>query len=106
MDISELKRTEDALKAKQDLLRSLINVQENEKQKLCYEFHDGLIQYAVGALMSLDGFQNNHAPSEATATIEAAINHLRTASKTAGVRYVGFGPLYSTVPTYPLRSMI
>ena len=39
------------------ILRRLIAVQENEKQTLCHEFHDGLIQYAVGALMICEGYQ-------------------------------------------------
>lgn len=47
VDITDLKRAQKVLESKQDLLRNLIEVQENEKQFLCHEFHDGLIQYAV-----------------------------------------------------------
>lgn len=39
---------------KEQVLRRLIDVQEQEKQFLCHEFHDGLIQYAVGAIMLLE----------------------------------------------------
>jgi len=53
-DISALKRAHADLTSKEQVLRRLIEVQENEKQALCHEFHDGLIQYAVGALMLLE----------------------------------------------------
>lgn len=46
---------------------ALIEVQETEKQYLCHEFHDGLIQYAVGSLMALeslhDGLSAGHSRS-------------------------------------------
>lgn len=77
IDITELKNAEAALRNEQELLRKLIEVQENEKQLLCQEFHDGLIQYAVGALMLLESFQRNHSPTDGAATIEAAIVSLR-----------------------------
>lgn len=57
IDITDLKRTEKDLQRKQDLLRSLIEVQEKEKQFLCHEFHDGLIQYAIGSLRLLEADQ-------------------------------------------------
>jgi PAS domain S-box-containing protein len=77
IDITGLKNAEAALQSGQELLRDLIEVQENEKQLLCQEFHDGLIQYAVGALMLLEGCQRSNSPKEITAAIEAAISSLR-----------------------------
>jgi PAS domain S-box-containing protein len=77
IDITGLKNAEAALQSGQELLRDLIEVQENEKQLLCQEFHDGLIQYAVGALMLLEGCQRSNSPAETTAVIEAAISSLR-----------------------------
>jgi two-component system NarL family sensor kinase len=65
------------LRTKQDLLRYLIEVQEQEKQFLCHEFHDGLIQYAAGSLMSLEGFCAKRPAGEDLSQIEAAINNLR-----------------------------
>ena len=76
-DITELKQTEEALKARQGLLRNLIEVQENEKQRLCCEFHDGLIQYAVGTTMSLEAYQRDHSSSEGSEIIESAIRNLK-----------------------------
>jgi PAS domain S-box-containing protein len=77
IDVTGLKNAEAALRNEQELLRKLIEVQENEKQILCQEFHDGLIQYAVGALMLLEGYQNKHSPSEDSAILDAAIGSLR-----------------------------
>lgn len=76
-DITDLKEAHNDLKAKQDLLGNLIEVQENEKQFLCHEFHDGLIQYAVGSLMLLEGYQRNHSARDDSAIIDKAIDNLR-----------------------------
>ena len=76
IDITELKNAEAAVQSGQELLRDLIEVQENEKQLLCQEIHDGLIQYAVGALMSLEAYQRTHASTDDSA-IETAIGNLR-----------------------------
>jgi PAS domain S-box-containing protein len=77
IDITELKNAEAALRSEQELLRNLIEVQENEKQFLCQEFHDGLVQYAVGALMMLEGFQRKHPHLDGSMEINAAIGNLR-----------------------------
>ena len=77
IDITGIKNAEAALRSGQELLRDLIEVQENEKQLLCQEFHDGLIQYAVGALMLLEGNQRNHSPTDISVTIDTAISSLR-----------------------------
>ena len=58
-DISDLKAAHEALKTEQELLRNLIEVQEKEKQFLCHEFHDGLIQYAFGSAMLLESCRSN-----------------------------------------------
>jgi PAS domain S-box-containing protein len=76
IDITEIKRSEAALKAKQDLLRNLIDAQENERQRLCHEFHDGLIQYAVGAKMLLEGYRSSRLQNADLAAINDAIESL------------------------------
>lgn len=76
-DVSDLKEASDALKKKQDLLRNLIEVQENEKHFLCHEFHDGLIQYAAASLMLLEGYRRNHPCAEDLSIIDTAVNGLR-----------------------------
>jgi two-component system, NarL family, sensor histidine kinase UhpB len=53
-DVTEIRRAFESLERKEKLLRTLIDIQEREKQLLCQEFHDGLIQYAVGSRMMLE----------------------------------------------------
>lgn len=77
VDITELKSTEESLRTKQDLLRYLIEVQEQERQFLCHEFHDGLIQYAAGSLMSLEGYRSTRPSTEDLSQVDAAIVNLR-----------------------------
>lgn len=76
-DVTERKNHELALQAKQDLYRNLIDAQENERQRLCHEFHDGLIQYAVGAMMSLEGYKSSHSAGDDGRQLDAAIGNLR-----------------------------
>lgn len=76
-DISDLKQAHEALKIKEELLLDLLEVQEEERQFLCQEFHDGLIQYAVGSLMSLEGYYNSHPSADASAILDRVINDLR-----------------------------
>jgi PAS domain S-box-containing protein len=76
-DITDLKAAHEGLKKKEQLLRNLIEVQEKEKQFLCHEFHDGLIQYAAGSLMSLEGFKSKHVATDASEIIDTVIGNLR-----------------------------
>ena len=72
-----LQESEQALRTEQDLLRNLIKVQEQEKQFLCSEFHDGLIQFAVGSLMLLQGCHRNPQSQDNASKINTAISNLR-----------------------------
>ncbi len=74
-DISDLKRTTEALKSERQLLRNLIDVQENEKRFICYEIHDGLIQHVAGVLMNLEAWSG----PDASNVMELAIDGLRKA---------------------------
>jgi PAS domain S-box-containing protein len=77
VDITEQKKTYDALKEERELLSDLIEVQEKEKQFLCHEFHDGLIQYAVAALMTLEGLRERLDSGEVSTVVDATIANLR-----------------------------
>lgn len=77
IDITELKRAEEELLAERDIMRKLIEVQEKEKQYLCHEFHDGLIQYAVGSLMALESLHDTAPALAASPIVESAIKCLR-----------------------------
>jgi signal transduction histidine kinase len=53
-DITESQDAYEELARRKATLRRLIEVQENERQMLCHELHDGPIQYAIGAKMMLE----------------------------------------------------
>lgn len=76
-DITDLRDAHDALRIKTDLLQTLIEVQEKEKQFLCHEFHDGLIQYAFGSAMLLESCRSDPQAAENSSLIDAAIDNLR-----------------------------
>lgn len=62
IDVTERTLAYRALEQKEEMLRRLIEVQENEKFLLCHEFHDGLIQWACGARMLLEGCRHKASP--------------------------------------------
>jgi PAS domain S-box-containing protein len=62
IDVTERTLAYRALEQKEEMLRRLIEVQENEKFLLCHEFHDGLIQWAFGARMLLEGCRHKASP--------------------------------------------
>lgn len=53
------KQAEEALKAEQQLLMSLFRAQEYERKLTAYELHDGVAQYAAGAIMHLEAYLNS-----------------------------------------------
>lgn len=65
------------LDARGELLRGLLDVQEREKQFLCNEFHDGIVQYAVGARMLLEGLQQTRPEQPAADVVETVIDYLQ-----------------------------
>lgn len=71
-EVTELHNARAHLERTEQVLRNLIDVQEQEKQLLCSEFHDGLIQYAVGAKMLLESLDRaGLAPADAASLGEA-----------------------------------
>jgi PAS domain S-box-containing protein len=79
MDITARKNAADALKAEQELLRQSIDFQERERQIIAYDIHDGIIQYATGALMFLEGYQGRHETTLDASEIEPALIAMRQA---------------------------
>lgn len=75
-DVTELHAARADLERKERVLRNLIEIQEQEKQLLCGEFHDGLIQYAVGAKMMLESLPRDVLPAACGETVDAAISCL------------------------------
>ena len=75
-DITELKHARASITRKEQVLRRLIDVQENEKQRLCHEFHDGLIQYVVASKMLLESLDRGRLPPDFLATLDTVVEHL------------------------------
>jgi PAS domain S-box-containing protein len=75
-DITEQREAYEELARRKSILRRLIDVQENERQTLCHELHDGLIQYAIGAKMQLDSARDEDDAATRAERIEAAIDCL------------------------------
>ncbi len=73
MDVTDSKLARESLSGKERLLRRLIDVQEAEKGMLCHEFHDGLIQYAVGSKMMLEGLPREGLPSECRDVLDTVV---------------------------------
>jgi len=76
LDVTELALARRTLADRERLLGNLLEVQEGEKQRLCHEFHDGLIQYAVGSKMLLESLR--HAPLDEAArpVLESVVEYL------------------------------
>lgn len=58
-DVTERQAAYEELASRKKVLRRLIEVQENERQMLCHELHDGMMQYAIAAKMHLEGIRNS-----------------------------------------------
>jgi len=76
LDVTGLDQARRDLGERERLLRSLIEVQETEKQLLCHEFHDGLIQYAVGSKMLLEGLLAGPAAADPREVVDSVIQCL------------------------------
>ena len=75
-DVTERRAAFDELAQRRDMLRKLIEVQENERQTLCHELHDGMMQYAIGAKMLLEtAHEEAESPAQAE-RIESALDCL------------------------------
>lgn len=80
LDVTERRKTERnaqrELERRERILRTLIDVQEREKQLLCHEFHDGLIQYAVGSKMLLEGLRETPLAEPSGGVVSSVIDCL------------------------------
>lgn len=75
-DITERNESLRSLADREQVLRRLIEVQENEKRSLCHEFHDGLIQHAVGAKMLLESWLHEHPDTPHAGIVTEAVRSL------------------------------
>jgi len=56
-DITEQKRAAEAIEKEQQLLRSIIDLHERDRQITAYEIHDGVAQQVTAALFHLEAFR-------------------------------------------------
>lgn len=75
-DVTEQRTAYEELTRRKEVLRRLIEVQENERQSLCHELHDGLIQYAIGAKMQLESARDEADSALRAERIDAALDCL------------------------------
>jgi PAS domain S-box-containing protein len=90
IDISELKRTEQALEERTSELRNLsshlLRLQDQERRKIARELHDSLGQYLVALKLNLHALKGRHGTSadpawaESETILEKCINETRTIS--------------------------
>ncbi|MDZ4819017.1 MAG: PAS domain-containing protein [Planctomycetota bacterium] len=76
-DISDRKRAAEAIAEEQELLRHTIEVQDHERQLIAYAIHDGIVQYAAGALMQLEGTRSQEKSDALAEQIEHIVGILR-----------------------------
>jgi len=75
-DVTERQQSFEELSRRRDMLRRLIDIQENERQTLCHELHDGPIQYAIAAKMLLESARDEGDATVRAERIDAAIDCL------------------------------
>lgn len=79
-DITPLRETERKLERERGVLRRLIDIQENERQLVAYEIHDGLAQYIAGAIMHIEAHLHAREQDEASDLV-AGMRLLRAAAE-------------------------
>jgi PAS domain S-box-containing protein len=77
VDITERIEAMATITAEQNLLQQSIDLQDHERMLIAYDIHDGLIQYATGALLHLLGYQSTVASPGNTELLDNAIKALR-----------------------------
>jgi signal transduction histidine kinase len=71
------KQAEEALRAEQQLLLHLFRAQEYERKLAAYELHDGIAQYAAGAIMHLEAYVHElgHQPTPTQLDVTSDLLH-------------------------------
>lgn len=80
-DISALKKSEHELGRERTVLRRLLEIQEQERQLVSYEIHDGLAQYLAGGLMHLEACRHSLGEGGVPRELEEGIRLLRAAAE-------------------------
>lgn len=76
LDITGLEVANRELARRERILRTLIDTQESEKLLMCHEFHDGLVQYAVGSKMLLEALREGDLSESSRTVVDSVIKCL------------------------------
>ena len=78
-DITQRKRSQDALAKEHRNLKHLLQSSDHERQLIAYEIHDGLAQQLAGAIMQIQAFAHlkDKNPKEAAKAYDAGLTMLR-----------------------------
>ncbi|MFM7035261.1 MAG: ATP-binding protein [Planctomycetia bacterium] len=77
--ILPLKESEQTLQHERQVLRRLLEIQEQERQLVSYEIHDGLSQYLAGAMMHLQSLEHASGPAAERRELLESLRLLRAA---------------------------
>lgn len=75
-DVTDRQAALEELTNRKRMLRRLLEVQENERQTLCHELHDGMMQYAIGAKMLLETVRDDTASAVLAERLDSALECL------------------------------
>jgi PAS domain S-box-containing protein len=80
-DVTDRKRTEEALRNDRRLLRDMLDLQEQDRKLVAYEIHDGLAQQLTGAIFKFQSIEHLRDPDPAAAQqmFDEAVRLLREA---------------------------
>ncbi len=89
-DITDRKNAEKTIQSERKLLRRLLEIQEQERQMLAHDMHDGFVQYIVGAHMILQSGQRQlEAQKVAIPDALATVSDLLQQAIVEGRRLIG-----------------
>lgn len=77
MDVTDQHQLLEELRRERELLRELLEVQERERQAVCNDMHDGLMQHVTAAIMELEATEAGPLPVTAQFNLQRAIRELR-----------------------------
>jgi PAS domain S-box-containing protein len=94
-DVTEQKRSAEAIQKEQQLLRRIIELHERDRQITAYEIHDGMAQQVTASLLHLEAFRRLRESDAKTAekSLETALNLISQSVDEARRLISGLRPL-------------
>jgi signal transduction histidine kinase len=87
-----LHESQRSLARQHDALRRLLDTQDQERQLISYEIHDGLAQYVAGALLHLQAAERPGLPPAAAQPVAETLRLLRAAAEESRRLMAGLRP--------------